>query len=356
MKKILSIVLFIQCTAFISYSQDTTGLIAHWKMNGNGLDATGHGHNGRLHHVSPVLGRDGIGDTAFYFAGRVDTPCFISVPYSPDLNLNNFSLCGIVKVQGFYSGVCQANTIITRGSYTGSPSSGYYQLYFTDNQSDGNNCSAFDSTKMCFQAHCSNNNHAHYTTEAPYTPTISENVWYSIVVTFDDTNYRVYVDGVLKSTASVTSPGTPIGNSTDSLVIGFDTWELPTYPYPFKGIIDDIRLYNRVLDSNEVLTYDTTSLKEPTPIDTDTTNYTYIYNNEPAINVFPNPAHTSIELTVSPKQMGTLQIINELGQLLKEEEITDTKNVIDINGLPIGMYILKLQLEGQTIFRKLIKE
>lgn len=345
MKNLLLIILSIIFT-YPVFAQDTTGLIAHWKMNGNALDATGHGHNGNLHNVTNTGGKAGTANTGYYFTGSTSTPSFISIPYSPAFNVSKYSLCAIVKVTGFYSGLCQASTIFTRGRYTNVSSSGTYQLFFTDNQSDGNNCTDFDSTKMCFQSHSSNNNHANYP-DAAYTPAIVENTWYSVVITFDDTTYKVYVDGTLKSTALVATPGTPIGNSTDSLVIGFNTFDaVAGYPNPFKGAIDDIRLYNRVLTTSEITDYTTSTLDVP-----NTTN------KELEIAVYPNPAKDKINLQFETNDAhGSVQLLNELGQLITTKEIESGHVTINTSTMPAGMYLLRLQIGEEVLFKKFVKE
>jgi hypothetical protein len=76
---------------------------------------------------------------------------------------------------------------------------------------------------------------------------LNTNTWYHIAVTWDGTNYIVYVDGAERATGSYTGLSTigsiaDIGN-TGNPVYRIESWD---------GLIDDVRIYNRVLDANDV--------------------------------------------------------------------------------------------------------
>jgi hypothetical protein len=158
---------------------------------------------------------------------------------------------------GFYSGTCHANTILVRGK-TGLGNC-VYTLQFSDAPAGVDCSSGYDSTKENFWTGSS----APSATLSPasiaayhYTPYITEGVWYDIVATFNDTTYKLYVNGVQKNTANIINPGLPMGAGTDSISIGYDLMEASAgYPYAFKGIIDDIRLYNRPLNDSEIAHY-----------------------------------------------------------------------------------------------------
>jgi len=234
---------------FVSYSQDTTGLIAHWDMNGEVKDVSGHGHDGTAYNITPATGEDGIAGDAYYFNGKNS---YISVPYSPAFNVLGYTISATVKVMGFYTGTCQDNIIILRGK-TG-VGTGCYALEFQD-RSDAYDCTTYDSTQEVFYtAACATGAGLSPADvgEFNYTPHIVKNVWYNVVVTFNDTAYKTYVNGILKATTNITNPGTPMGVSTDGISIGFDLEEaLSGFPSPFKGIIDDIKLYGHPWSDSE---------------------------------------------------------------------------------------------------------
>ena len=114
MKKILPLLIF-SLVSFSIYGQSTAGQIAHWDFNGSANDVSGNGHNGHLNNVVPAVGISGLPNSAYYFNG---VNSYITVPYSPSLNLSVFSICAKLKVEGFWSGDCQANMIVQRGNAT----------------------------------------------------------------------------------------------------------------------------------------------------------------------------------------------------------------------------------------------
>ncbi|MGS2764711.1 LamG-like jellyroll fold domain-containing protein [Sinomicrobium sp. M5D2P9] len=74
--------------------------------------------------------------------------------------------------------------------------------------------------------------------------------------------------------------------------------------------------------------------------------------------IYPNPAHDFIAITAkeAPETNGSLQIFNSTGQLVKTQEFTDKKEqILDIKGLPGGIYVLKIKSEHSVTTRKIIK-
>ena len=247
MKNLLFITLIIASISV--YGQGSVGLVAHWNMNNTGSDASGHGHNGNLYHVTPATGMSGTPNTAYYFDGATS---YISVPYSPEFNFTNYSFCATLKVARFYTGRCQLNTIFKRGYGDNRP--GNFAFEFGDNAYDSDNCAHFDTTKNVFCATAGLCNNSSSTTWR-YSPQMSEDTWYKIIITWDGVKYKVFVNDTLKNTNIYTGSGY-FGTSTDSLSIGFSTFDAAGgYPYPFHGIIDDIRIYNRALADSEISQY-----------------------------------------------------------------------------------------------------
>jgi hypothetical protein len=72
------------------------------------------------------------------------------------------------------------------------------------------------------------------------------NVWYNVVGTYDGSNMRLYINGVLKNTVPQT--GT-LATNTETAKIG--TWQGTNYN--LTGRVSNVFLYNRVLTASEVL-------------------------------------------------------------------------------------------------------
>jgi len=71
--------------------------------------------------------------------------------------------------------------------------------------------------------------------------------WYHIGLTWDGTGYIVYVDGIAKAA------GTYSGLSTFASIADIGNDGNAAYrDESFQGLIDDVRIYDRVLDANDV--------------------------------------------------------------------------------------------------------
>ena len=76
----------------------------------------------------------------------------------------------------------------------------------------------------------------------------TNNAWNNIVATYDGSNKRIYINGVLKITSAVT--GTVTQNTTGTSIIGaYGTGQA----YFFNGKIAQTAIYNRALTSAEIL-------------------------------------------------------------------------------------------------------
>ena len=79
------------------------------------------------------------------------------------------------------------------------------------------------------------------------TPTnFPEDKWYFVTGAHDATDLKVYVDGVLEATQAMTGLGI-----SKTGYIGFDDYT-PAPEY-FKGIIDEVAIYNRALSEDEIV-------------------------------------------------------------------------------------------------------
>ena len=424
MKKFL--IFFLCFTPYAGFSQ--SGPIAHWDFNGESNDVTGAGHTGHALNTIDTTGITGVPHTAYYFNG---TNSIVTAANATDLNLTKYSICATIMPTGFYYGTCLTNTIFTRGKLI--PGAGIYSLFFTNVI---NECITTDTTAEVFGSEGGPNNPVPSLSAFNYTPSIVTNKWYNIVITYDSTYWRVYVNDTLMST--VPGGSIPIGVSSDSISMGMSIYDVASgYPYNFKGIIDDIQLYNRVLSDSEIshlgdtcgtitlqpvnsiisvggtATYTVLSsitsatyqwqqdagtgfanLSNAGPYSGVTTNtltvtgataamnnynyrclisnswgcsdttssstlmtnlgINYLLTNE-VVLIFPNPSHhnVSIQLPYSNSK-GVIQLINELGQIVSEQNINGATNSFDISALLPG-YILKIRCDGQLIYKKLLK-
>src|SRR6185437_9715005 len=201
---------------------------------------------------------------------------------------------------------------------------------FTDNDYDNGDCFKFDSTRDAFELYAGRNVPSN--TAWIDSPFVTENKWYSVVGTFDSVNFKVYVNGKLVNTVSAPTPPLAIGTSTAGISIGLNgSGDIVNYPYPFKGIIDDIRLYNRVLSDSEIQKYDSST----------TLSISNLSETTQSLNIYPNPATNIINIRTQSPINANVKIFNELGQIVNETKIINGTAQFSVNDLSSGLYFVK---------------
>jgi 6-phosphogluconolactonase (cycloisomerase 2 family) len=93
----------------------------------------------------------------------------------------------------------------------------------------------------------------------------------------------------------------------------------------------------------------------------DTSNVINVINvglNEVSENnifkIYPNPANE--KLIIESTQNSIIEILNNLGQTILQQQIQQGKTDFDISGLAKGVYILKLNTIDRTVVKKIVKE
>lgn len=307
--------LLLTLAIFLGYSanaQFSNGLVAHWNFNGNANDVSGNGHNGTPFNIAYTLGKTGVANTAALFNG---SSAYISVPHQADFNITHYSICAIVKPMGFYSGTCQGNFIMFRGTEN---TSGAYGMGFFDNAY--NDCSIRDTNLHTFyaQAGTSTGTVANFQSAAK----VHTNTWYCVCATFDGNSIKIYVNSVLTATYPIS--GGSIGSSSQPIGIGKYLNGGSGFPYWFNGAIDDLKLYNRAFSAAAVDSYcnafslvDTTAyISQPLnktsfcPGDTVHLNYKVTFPFRPG-NVFTAQLSNNSGNFTSPVNIGSLAYNND---------------------------------------------
>lgn len=338
MKKIL-LFSFIAILTFSrsGYAQSSVGLIAHWPFSGNANDSSVNGHNGMMHNVTPAAGVNGVPGTAIQFAG--DSSSYINVPNSTAFNLDSFSICAWLKPTGFYNDTCQTSMILSRGD---DQASGHYSLLLFDNAFDSS-CSIRDTNNFVFATKANNNNgynHAQW----QYSPRTHTNQWYSVVATFKGSVVKIYINGTLVNTVTVNTIG-PIDSGSQGIYIG----KMPAntqYPYWFKGIMDDLRLYNRPLTAAEVTQYNKLGVDDK-PM------------NKIDVGISPNPGKGSFVLAgdINTNEPIHIEVYNSIGQIVYTKIVTvnngHLSEKIELNEAPNGLYVVRINTVDESRSLKL---
>lgn len=193
----------------------TNGLVAYYPFNGNANDGSGNGNNGAVYGAVPATNRFGITNSAYLFNGSssyIDFGSPAELAFAGDFTVTAWCL---------FSGGTTNPRILSYGGDFG------YELY-----TDGT------GTSRNFQFHTADTSGVGTTN--PY----SQNIWYSVVVTVQSGTAYMYVNGT-----AITSGTVPTPNYFYDFEMGEKSQNNSDY---WGGLIDDVRLYDRALSSNEI--------------------------------------------------------------------------------------------------------
>lgn len=239
MKKIFFLALLFTVNFCFAQVDLNLGLKAYYPFTGNANDVSGNNNNPVFNNATLTADRFGNPNSAYRFNG---SSSYMQIPNSSSLNTNNkLSLTAWVKPMGFYSGPCHGNAVITKGNSGITP--GLYAMWYDDNAgTNGANCSGpvNPAVENFYGIGC-------MTPPPGYTPYIQTNQWYSVTITYDGTTARLYINCQLKNTVS---QGGLTFNNSDDLFIG-KTFAA-AFPYLVNGDIDEVRIYDRALNQDEV--------------------------------------------------------------------------------------------------------
>jgi hypothetical protein len=211
-----------------------TGLLACYPFNGNANDAFGNDNNGTVSGATLTNDRFGIPNSAYNFDGN----SFIKLGNPNDFKNNTFTYAAWVKVPvapDFNS--LSAYSIVSIGSgqvlsLINRPAEGLFWGFTT-----------YNDENISYDINPSSN----LKTDI--------NTWHHVVISRSPTQAKLYVDGTQIMTATTPVPTTATYTSSNPLVIYQAT--IGTRPDEtniqfFKGIIDDVHIYNRPLDAAEI--------------------------------------------------------------------------------------------------------
>ena len=237
MKRLLVAIFIIPAISFSQVNLNK-GLVAYYPFNGNANDASGNNNNPVFANTTFTEDRFGKKSSACYFNGKNN---YIQIKNNALLCPEEISLVAIIKPMGFYMGDCYNNAIIDKGGMD--YIEGNYGLRYTAGEYTQGDC------------YNPSLEHQNFVGMAFINPGITSkdlrvklNTWYCIVFTFSKQSTRLYVNGKLMSTSI---PTYPIGRNRADLFLGKKN--TVQFPYWFHGVMDEIRIYNRPINAEEVL-------------------------------------------------------------------------------------------------------
>ncbi len=235
MKRIFSITIAILYIIEVHGQVDlNAGLVGYYPFTGNANDVSGNNNHGTTQNgiqlTSDIAGNL---QSAYYFDGIDD---YISVPD----NLGRFSTANFSLSLWFKTETNDLQNLIGKRNY--GPTSGQqYQFFINYAPFPGIGSNIISDLNSCPVG---------ITSLTSYINTgedICIGRWYSAVVTFDGVLHKIYINGILKR--SVPAGFNSMARCNSELRFG-NWWQGDLIP--FKGVMDEIRWYNRTLNEDEV--------------------------------------------------------------------------------------------------------
>ena len=164
--------------------------------------------------------------------------------------------------------------------------------------------------------------------------------WTHLVGTYDGSTLKLYTNSVLLGSASGVQN---LSSTIQNLYFGREGSNAPSNY--FKGFIDDIGFWNRALTDQEI-----TAL-----FNSSTVGINEVSENN-LFSVYPNPAHSLINVNIDAKLMGSVfTIYDNIGKAVKTGKLNSVNTTIELNDLSGGIYTFNLGENRKQTF-KVIKE
>ncbi len=228
MKKVLLYLGLTVITVANSYASLTDSLVACYSFSGNANDGSGNGHNGTVTTATLSADRFTRANSAYNFNG---TSGHVFVPADSFLNVN-YTYSAWVKLNSIPS-FGGSTYVLSVGSTAGD------QAISLQNNSNwvGWSAAGYTGTGGVPGA-----------TQSVSGVLPSTGAWYHLVASRNNSTLKLYVNGQLAATTN--PPAAPYYGSDASkkVVIG----ERFAFSNTFDGLIDDVRIYKKALDSSEI--------------------------------------------------------------------------------------------------------
>ena len=200
----------------------TNGLVAYYPFNGNANDQTINGNHGIVSGATLTADRFGNPNNAYHFDGIND------------------DITGSVNNWPLYKSPRTISVWATLHTLVGQSSNNFFLTY--GQETDNNLNSVYFQYAVGIGKIVV---YSGYYNDVPALFDYAFDTWYNILVTFDGTMAAIYINGTLSAQENK--------NGWNTLPANFHFGNLNNWTSFLNGEVDDIRIYDRVLNQSEIV-------------------------------------------------------------------------------------------------------
>jgi Concanavalin A-like lectin/glucanases superfamily/Secretion system C-terminal sorting domain len=295
-------------------------LVLYMPFTDSAKDESGQGNHGKAANVSYTTDRFGNQNKAFHFDNSKQS--YIEIPNSASLNsgVGTYNVWFNTKGGGH-------RCLISKVNFT-NPNNEVVHLVITSTDALG--LVSYGNTS-CKNGAWQNN------VSKSINPNDSQ--WHMLTLVYGDSQSSIYFDGVLNN--RIKTPRLRADSCAGNIQIGRHRSDGPRY---FIGELDDISIWNRMLDSNEIKNLFGCFALGKKEINTH------------VFTIYPNPNQGSFMLNIADGSKCKLEITDLNGRLVYAQNEVADKSQVTLN-TKAGMYFIKLiNPSGQVLYSRLILE
>lgn len=304
----------------------TNGLVAYYPFRGNANDASGNNNHGTVTGAALTENRFGDADSAYKFNGINQ---YIEVP---DNNMPSIATTGMLSISVWMR--CdtldfpnpEGEYVHWMGKGVSSQHEWTFRIYnLNSSRPNRTSCYAFNLTGGLGAGS--------YAEE-----TLTKGQWMHFVAVYNypQNTIMIYKNGILRDTDFFTDYSITPGNGTAPFRIG--TRDFNSF---FKGAVDDIRMYNRILDSTEIQNlYHENGWDVAVGVNP--------YNDPNTVKIYPNPTAGQFTVSCFKSLVHVINIYDVFGKLVLQKTVNNKQETINLD-VPGGIYFYQLERERQII-------
>jgi len=294
----------------------TNGLVGYFPLNNSTVDLSQLHQNGIGFFIQPTNGVLGHPNNAYFFNGNNS---------HIDYGTSNRGVNYIVTISAWFKTTSHNYEWIV-GQYDWQQDSGYHvavqndRLFLAGRNGTGNYIRVDSNVNVV------------------------DGKWHHVLAEINNNTWSIWVDCQFYNTvSSVYNPDiTP--NNID-LSVGYYPVGDNGYHCYFNGSIDEVRIYNRVLTTDE----------KDFLCQIETANLNEIAGKE-YLKIYPNPVNQTLHIELKTNKITSLKVFDITGKLVLKSGFSGSKKELNVQTLKKGTYLLQLSNENEVYNHLFIKE